>query len=820
LSESSCYVAAKKERNTAPSKTPKPRSTPSVVKNPLFEKHAFAIAFGLTTLIAFFIFKDYLLFKNVYLFRDIGSDTLNGLYPPMCNYENYIRQYGFPSWSFSYGMGQTILPLFLHDPFDIFLYLIGRDHFVYWIAYKEFAKVVLGGMIFFAYLRLIVKDGFTCVAGTLLFAFSGFMILGSGWYIFSFEAFNLALLLLAFEQLFQRGKWILFPIPIALIGISQPFNLYIYGVFLLTYALMRFFEEEKSPSFKKLLFLFGKMAGFAALGLLISAVFLVPDIIQLIESPRGSGVSSYTNKLQSTSVFHLIDSVQFKTMISRLFSNDLMGSGTDFTGWNNYLEAPILYCGLLSLILVPLGFFLFDKKRKIIYLLFLAIWILPIVFPFFRYSFWLFTGDYYRAFSFCVTMVFIYLAVQTLKLLNTQTIKVNLAITGLVALCLLIAVNVTTITEIKDKPLFFLSVMLIILYALLIIFLPRQKSKSTTQYALLILLFIEFSYQGYTTTSNRKVLSAAALKEKMGYNDYTVDAVSFVKARDHSFFRIDKHYSSSPAIHASINDGMVQDYFGTSSYSSFNQINYIRFLGDCGVIDASNESDTRWAPGVRQHYLLEDLCSVKYLFENERVEPNMKFKWDSIARFGDVTVVENKFSLPLGFAFDHYMLQSDFKKVSKNYRDMTLLATFFVPDTLQKSLVDLQKVNSIDTTRGFSPDMYSSAIDSLRKDTMALTAFEPTHITGKISSKKEELLFLSIPYDKGWTSIVNGKPQNIILVDGGLMGLLLNKGENTIELKYANRYFTPTLIGSLIGLVLFLILLFAERYFKKRPSSP
>ncbi len=58
-----------------------------------------------------------------------------------------------------------------------------------------------------------------------------------------------------------------------------------------------------------------------------------------------------------------------------------------------------------------------------------------------------------------------------------------------------------------------------------------------------------------------------------------------------------------------------------------------------------------------------------------------------------------------------------------------------------------------------------------------------------------------------------------MIVDGGFMGLLLDKGENTIELGYADRYYTPTLIGSLIGIVLLIILFFGKRYFRSRTSS-
>ena len=149
--------------------------------NPAFEKHPFLIAAMLIMAVACFVFKDYLFGDKVYLFKDIGSDTLNALYPGFCLYADYLQHYGFPSWSFAFGIGQNLLPFFLRDPTDLFLYFAGRDHIASLIAWREFAKVVAGGFIFYAYLRLVVKDGFAAVAGALMFSFCSFMILAGGW---------------------------------------------------------------------------------------------------------------------------------------------------------------------------------------------------------------------------------------------------------------------------------------------------------------------------------------------------------------------------------------------------------------------------------------------------------------------------------------------------------------------------------------------------------------------------------------------------------------------------------------------------------------
>src|SRR3954466_2920481 len=85
----------------------------------LFEKagnKGILIALGLIVIVAFLVFKDFILLNKLYLYKDIGSDTLNGAYPLFYNYANYFEKYGLPSWSFEEGMGQNILGSFLRDP--------------------------------------------------------------------------------------------------------------------------------------------------------------------------------------------------------------------------------------------------------------------------------------------------------------------------------------------------------------------------------------------------------------------------------------------------------------------------------------------------------------------------------------------------------------------------------------------------------------------------------------------------------------------------------------------------------------------------------
>ena len=77
------------------------------------------------------------------------------------------------------------------------------------------------------------------------------------------------------------------------------------------------------------------------------------------------------------------------------------------------------------------------------------------------------------------------------------------------------------------------------------------------------------------------------------------------KAKATGFFRVEKSYASSPAAGVSLNDAKVQGYYGTSSYYSFNPLDYIGFLGALGVIDPTDPAQTNWTPGLKNRFVLQ-----------------------------------------------------------------------------------------------------------------------------------------------------------------------------------------------------------------------
>ena len=86
----------------------------------------------------------------------------------------------------------------------------------------------------------------------------------------------------------------------------------------------------------------------------------------------------------------------------------------------------------------------------------------------------------------------------------------------------------------------------------------------------------------------------------------------------------------------------------------------------------------------------------------------------------------------------------------------------------------------------------------MAKAPAAFSEYTETHIACDIEGEKGKLLFTSIPYEKGWRVTVNGKPTDIVPIGGGLIGIPLAEGHNTVELSYSVRGLTAGIILSLL----------------------
>lgn len=110
---------------------------------------------------------------------------------------------------------------------------------------------------------------------------------------------------------------------------------------------------------------------------------------------------------------------------------------------------------------------------------------------------------------------------------------------------------------------------------------------------------------------------------------------------------------------------------------------------------------------------------------------------------------------------------------------------------------------------------YSKYVSNLKKESMVLEKVSNNSLSGNITIDHAKLLFLSIPYDKGWKVKIDGKEAELINVNLGFMGVELQEGNHKIELKYTPPGLWLGLIISCLGL-LFCAVICGYKFYKRR----
>ncbi len=629
--------------------------------------------FALIFTIGFFAFSKYFTGEYLFYFKDIGSDSLNQLIPAAVHKINLLKEAYFSKWSFYTGVGNAYVTGFPVEPYGLFRTLIyiagvnswGTDYFIFGRFWQIFIfSVLLSGIIAYSYFRTLSFSKYNSFIAALLITFSGYMVVGAGWG-FSSHVFKAMFLLLAFEQLYLKKRWYFFPFAVIYLS-SNPFVLYIYSLFLLLYSLFRYFSEEEN-TLKGYLKLAGQMIVLGAVGLLMNFASFFKAFQKMFFSPRVAGNASYSNILSAGQDITDQASLGATTML-RFFSSDLLGSGSNFAGWQNYLEAPLFYIGLLTLLLAPQVFIYLDKRKKIIFSAFAGFWLLTLLFPYLRYAILAFTGDYFRyGFDFFIPFTFLFFSIYALNQLD-KTLKINfkLLLGTLGVLLIALFFPYTSIPENTiNNNLRLLIVVLLLAYTALIALMSNMQYKQYAQIGITVLIFFELSRFSYTSYADRIPVTKKEFAQNAGgYNDGTPQAVKYLKNIDPTlFYRCEKDYQSGNAEHGSLNDALAQGYYGTTSYSSFNQLNYVRFLEESGLIPRGDETSTRWITGFRGNPLLMTFGNIKYFFSKSEKPEMMRFGFDSLSVQNGIFILKNRFYLPFGYSYDKYIDFKDYKSL-------------------------------------------------------------------------------------------------------------------------------------------------------------
>ncbi len=638
------------------------------------------LLFGAIICVSLVLYYPYLTFSKLYVFNDIGSDTFDCYWPVYTYLMDWIRE-GNGLWSFNIGVGTSVLSLatLLFDPFNIFLLFSTKETLVYFLPYIVILKMICSGLLFFFYLKYIGISSKASFITSLMYTFNGYIVLWGQHYHFALLFILIPLVLWSYERLVCQNKWLMFTVSIGLTAVYSYYFFYMLSIFLFIYAITRYFAVEKF-NFKKTSKLFLRVSGAYLLGVGLFMVLIAPTVYIALSNPRVS--SSFTGM----SLLSTASPLEYLTMASRIFSNDMIGMAFNFKGFYNYYEAPQLYSGLIVLLLIPQIFKLANRRKKISYIISGVILISILIFPFGVY-FMNFFSHYKFRWTFIIIVYGLILCAQILNdVVSTKIFSKPLFISTFLGLMFILVIigcknlammhlNLDTKLYEAVGSIFPIFAVVCFLCFWFIYFLkygnnPFGKRQLITLCMMLCLEMVVLNY--FSVNLSRLTVSPDYVENKHGYLDYSNDVVNYIKENDKSFYRIDKSYFSR-----FLNDPLFQDYRGTTSYNSLNHPSYIKFLQETKTMDFSNRS-TNYIYGLNGRPYLESLLGVKYYIGLSETDCPIGFSF--VKQFGNVYLFKNNYVLPFGFTYSKYMEKKDFDKLQEYSANMTLLSAFVIED--------------------------------------------------------------------------------------------------------------------------------------------
>ena len=282
------------------------------------------------------------------------------------------------------------------------------------------------------------------------------------------------------------------------------------------------------------------------------------------------------------------------------------------------------------------------------------------------------------------------------------------------------------------------------------------------------------------------------------------------------------------------NTSMYLGYPGINAFHSVVPASIFEFYDYIGVErSVGSRPDTDQAairPLLSVKYLLnrKDEDAKKFLDENNETKmPNYEY----LKTDGGYYVYENKNYIPFGFSYNYYMSYAFCDEYSKSSRAaMMLKAILLTDEQIEKYKDILDNIENLEmppfggdetgTTLSQTDSAMEYDCEQLRETAAYSFKRDNTGFTADVTRDKENLVFFSVPYDKGWSATVNGVPAEIEKVNAGFMAVKVGAGSSRIRFEYK----TPGLVSGLeitgaAAILLLLYLLFFKLYSKKHPAD-
>jgi len=748
----------------------------------------------------------------------LRTDMYHQYAPFFSEFQYKLTHGGSLLYSWDIGMGVNFAALYsyyLASPLNWLIILCPKKFIIEFMTYMIVVKIGLSGLAFSWYLRRHFKTvDFGIAFFGIFYALSGYMAAYS-WNIMWLDCILLfPLIMLGLEKLVQEKKCILYCITLGLSILSNYYISIMICIFMVFYFLALLILEGRKP-WKEVLINGVHFAVYSLLAGGLAAVVLLPEIYAM--KMTASGDINFPQTFSS--YFSIFD------MIARHLPAVETEIGLDH--W------PNIYCGVAILIffLLYLGCRKIRQKDKIVMCSLLL---------FFYASFsinvlnFIWHGFHYPNSLPCrqsFIYIFLILTAGYHAYIYLHEIPWKHVVTAFFATVIFVLMAQKLITDDAFHfSIFYVAIIFLAVYTGLISLYQRGINRNVLVLLALGVVALEAAVNT-TVTSVTTTSRTSYIKDNKASIDLTEGLLP-----NPDFYRVEKVSRKTK------NDGAWMNFPSVSLFSSTANADLSKFFKKIGCESSTNAySITGSTP------LVDALFGVKYALYSEEVGENEVSSLVSVQdemqlwknnyalslgfmlpydvennwqlELTNPAEVQNDLSVVLGaspvlsevpsevkgksFTFtpdtdgDYYVFVSNKKveKVSalmgdktKNFDNVSrgyLLELGYLKSGEEITLRnDDNDQDLIASAYRFLPEGLESVYQVLNKNPLKLTKWTDTQIKGTVDAEKAGLLYLSIPFDKGWSVKIDGKEAEPYKIFDTFLSVHMTAGTHEVSLEY------------------------------------
>ena len=641
----------------------------------------------------------------------------------------------------------------------------------YLMAPLMMLKIATAAATSFGYIRRFVRNPDYAFLGALMYAFSGYSIYNIFFNHFHEVIAFFPLLLIAMEEYFVDGRRGAFPLAVGLLAIVNYYFFFGEVIFCVLYFIVCAFTRKDYKVTAANFFLF---ALEAVLGLILSAVLLLPAILMVLSNPRldnwllGWSGLLYGNEQR----YGLILSSLFYPPDVPAYPNLFPDSNAKWSSVSLYL--PLFSTvGLVAFLKMGLKRFAWIKKLLLISLFIALVPILNSAFSFFNSS-------YYARWFFMPVLLMAAATAIALSEADTKALRSGVRWTvGGVLLFGVVAVfpsyedEEIVFGQLISYPERFAAYFAIVLAAIIIVsFLIRLPKRQFVRPACLTLSLMICATSIVMLSIGAGNATAVHRVVDMGLRG----EFETIAAETDDVYRIDTYNSDGTRVLD--NFPMFWQIPTIQAFQSVVSGSIFTFYDFLGI-----DRDVASRPDI-SYIGLRALTSTQYLLNYEEEEKLELEGFRYVTTENDLDIYENENYIPMGFAFDYYITDEDVNACPEGKLDRLLVKGLYLTDEQVEEYGHLLSPLPEGEGAPLSEDALAEEAENRRQQSCDSFVRDKSGFTATFTSDTPELLFFSVSWDSGWTATVNGEPVQIENVDCGMMAVEVPAGTSTIRFDY------------------------------------